>query len=346
MNKEFFFEMLDTMSVSGNEIGLQKKVIKEMTPYAHEIRTDYTGNVICVLNPETSFKVLLTGHIDEIGLVVTHITSAGLLKVAKAGGIRPGTYPGHQVMIHHGQSRVPGVVLLNDAMTKGDVKDKDLYIDIGAKDANDARNYVEEGDPVHLNTYHLPLANDYLCARAIDDRGGAFIVLEALKKAKEMGCKIGVYAATTVGEETTMRGAYWAASRIKPDIAIAVDVTYAQDYPGTDPAESGDVKLGAGPVICNSSIANRKVNELLKKCARENKIPYQIESFLGRTGTDADKMHESAEGVVTALLSLPLRYMHAPSEVCHLKDIESAIDLLAAFLCSVDAAKNLDPFSE
>lgn len=342
MNKEFLFEMLDTMSVSGHEIELQKKVIKEMTPYAHEIRTDYTGNVISVLNPDADFKVLLAGHIDEIGLIVTHIRVDGLLKVAKAGGIRPFVYPGHQVMI--GQNRIPGVVILNDDM-KGDIKDKDLYIDIGAKDGEDARKYVEEGDPVHLNIYHLPLQNDLLCARGIDDRGGAFIVLEALKKAKEMGCKIGVYAATTVGEETTMRGAYWAASKVKPNVAIAVDVTYAQDYPGTDPAESGDVKLGGGPVICNSSIANRKVNDLLKTCAKENDIPYQIESFLGRTGTDADKMHQSCDGVVTALLSLPLRYMHSPSEVCHIRDIEHAIKLLATFLCTVNPDTNLDPFA-
>ena len=346
MNKEFLYEMLDTMSVSGNEIGLQKKVIREMTPYADEIRTDYTGNVICVLNPEADFKVLLTGHIDEIGLIVTHICGDGLLKVAKAGGIHPTVYPGHQVMIHHGEKVVPGVVILNDAMTKGDIKDKDLFIDIGAKDAEDARKFVEEGDPVHLNTYHLPLQNGLLCARAIDDRGGAFIVLEALKKAKEMGCNIGVYAATTVGEETTMRGAYWAASRVKPSVAIAVDVTYAQDYPGTDPAESGPVKLGGGPVICNSSIANKKVNDLLKQCAKDNDIPYQVESFLGRTGTDADKMHQAADGVVTALLSLPLRYMHSPSEVCQLSDIEYAINLLAAFLCTISGDTVLDPFAE
>lgn len=343
MNKEFLFEMLDSMSVSGNEISLQKKVIREMTPYAHEIRTDYTGNVICVLNPEADFKVLLAGHIDEIGLIVTHIQSDGLLKVAKAGGIRTHAYPGHQVMIHHGDIQIPGVVILNDAM-KGDIKDKDLYIDIGAKDAEDARKYVEEGDPIHLHTYHLPLQNGLLCARAIDDRGGAFIVLEALKKAKQMGCQIGVYAATTVGEETTMRGAYWAASKVKPDLAIAVDVTYAQDYPGTDPSESGNVKLGAGPVICNSSIANKKVNDLLKKCAQEKEIPYQIESFLGRTGTDADKMHQSCDGVVTALLSLPLRYMHSPSEVCHIQDIEHAINLLASFLCTISKTTNMDPF--
>ena len=128
--------------------------------------------------------------------------------------------------------------------------------------------------------------------------------------------------------------------------AIAVDVTYAQDYPGTDPNESGPVKLGKGPVICNSSIANKKVNQLLKDCAVENGIPYQIESFLGRTGTDADKIHFANQGITTALLSLPLRYMHSPSEVCHFDDIENAIELLARFLCSIDENTDLDPFAE
>ena len=346
MNKEFLYEMLDTMSVSGHEIPLQKKVIDHMTPYAHEIRKDYTGNVICVLNPQADFKVMLCGHIDEIGLIVTHICSDGLLKVAKAGGINAGTYPGHQVVIYHEGKPVPGVVIHNEAMNKGDLKDKDLTIDIGAKDAADARNYVEEGDPVHLHTYHTELANGHLCARAIDDRGGAFIVLEALKKAKEMGCRIGVYAATTVGEETTMRGAYWAGSTVKPNVAIAVDVTYAQDYPGTDPAESGDVKLGGGPVICNSSIANKKLNDLMKKCAKDAGIPYQVESFQGRTGTDADKLHVTGEGITTALLSLPLRYMHSPSEVCQISDIEHAVNLLAQLLCTLNNDTNLDPFVE
>ena len=124
-----------------------------------------------------------------------------------------------------------------------------------------------------------------------------------------------------------------------------MDVTYAQDYPGTDPAESGDVKLGSGPVICNSSIANKKLNDLMKRCAKEANIPYQVESFLGRTGTDADKLHLTGEGVTTALLSLPLRYMHSPSEVCQLSDINHAINLLSKLLCTLDSTTNLDPFA-
>ena len=132
---------------------------------------------------------------------------------------------------------------------------------------------------------------------------------------------------------------------MQPDVAIAVDVTYAQDYPGTDPAESGDVKLGAGPVICNGSMANKKINACLKQCAREKDIPYQVESFLGKTYTDADTMHQTGTGVVTALLSLPLRYMHSPGEVCHFKDIKHAINLLAAFLLTADKTTDFDPFT-
>ena len=344
MNKEFLYTLLDSMSVSGHEIPLQKKVIEEMKPYAHEIRTDYTGNVISVLNPEAPFKVMLAAHIDEIGLIVTHIQEDGLLRVAKSGGIYARTYPGHQVVVHGFGGTVYGTVINNKDMDKAELKDGDLYIDIGAKDAAEARKYIQEGDPIHLNTYHQEMLGGFLSARAVDDRGCAFIILEALKKAKEMGCRIGVYAATTVGEETTMRGAHWAGSAVQPNVAIAVDVTFASDYPGTDPKDSGSVKLGRGPVLCNSSIANRKVNELLKACAREGNIPFQMESYIGRTGTDADKIHFTGTGVTTALLSLPLRYMHSPSEVCHMDDIQHSIDLLAAFLCRIDENTDLDPF--
>ena len=344
MNKKFLYTLLDGMSVSGHEIGLQKKVIEEMKPWADEIRTDYTGNVISVLNPEAPFKVMLAAHIDEIGLIVTHIQEDGLLRVAKSGGIYARTYPGHQVVVHGFGGTVWGVAINNKDMDKADLKDGELYIDIGAKDAEEARKYVQEGDPIHLNTYHQEMLGGFLSARAVDDRGCAFIILEALKKAKEMGCRIGVYAATTVGEETTMRGAYWAGSAVQPNVAIAVDVTFASDYPGTSAKDSGSVKLGKGPVLCNSSIANRKVNELLKTCAREKGIPFQMESYMGRTGTDADKIHFTGTGVTTALVSLPLRYMHSPSEVCHMEDIQHSIDLLAAFLCRIDETTDLDPF--
>lgn len=344
MNKEFLYTMLDTMSVSGHEINLQKKLIAEMTPYCDEVRTDCTGNVITVLNPDAPYKVLLAGHVDEIGLIVTHIQDDGMIRVAKAGGIHPQVYPGHQVVIHGAKGPVYGAVNNHDDLITEKLKAEDLHIDIGAKDEADARQYVEEGDPVHLHCYHQEMINGFLTARAIDDRGGAFIVQEALKRARERGCRIGVYAAATVGEETTGRGSYWAGSNVKPDVAIIVDVTYATDVPGTRPEESGKVCLGKGPVICNSSLANKKVNNLLKECARDKGIPYQVESFLGRTYTDADVIHMTGNGVITALVSLPLRYMHNPGEMCSLLDVENCIELLAEFLCRVGPETDFDPF--
>ena len=345
MNKDFLYTLLDSMSVSGNEIPLKKKVIAEMTPHCDQIMTDYTGNVTCILNPDAAFKVMLSAHIDEIGLILTHIQGDGMLKVARAGGIRPHVYPGHQVVVHGYNQTIFGTVVNNSGMGKGDLKDEDLTIDIGAKDKEDARKYVQEGDPIHLHTYHAELLNGHLAARAVDNRGCAFIILEALKRAKERGCKVGVYATTTVGEETTMRGAHWASSRIQPDVALVVDVTYAQDYPGTNPQESGDVSLGKGPVICNSSLCNKKLNQFMQTCAKEKEIPYQMESAIGRTGTDADKIHFTGDGIVTSLLSLPLRYMHSPSEVCHFDDIENAIALITEVLCSIDENTDLNPFS-
>ena len=344
MNKEFLYTLLDNMSVSGHEIELQKKVIAEMTPYCDEIRTDCTGNVICVLNPEAPYKVLLAGHVDEIGLVVTHIQADGLLRVARAGGIYTGDYPGHQVVIHTACGKIYGTVNNHRGLHKADMKAADLYIDIGAKDGADAKKYVEVGDPVHFHSYHQEMLNNHLSARGIDDRGGVFIIMEALKLARERGCKVGVYAASTVGEETTGRGANWAACGVRADAAIAVDVTYANDVPGFDAAESGDVHLGQGPVICNSSLCNRKINDLLKTCGKEKGIPYQLETFIGRTSTDGDTIHLAGTCTATALVSLPLRYMHNPGEMCSLSDVENAIELIAEFLCRVDENTDFDPF--
>lgn len=341
-NREFLYTLLDGMSVSGYEIPLQKKVIEHMKPYCDEIRTDYTGNVISILNPDAPFKVLLAAHIDEVGLVVTHVREDGMLHVTTSGGPRIGIYPGHQVMVHGKEGVYCGTVVYTKELCKADLKVEELVIDIGAKDEADARRYVKEGCPVHPNSYHQEMLNGFLAARGIDDRGCAFIILEALKRAKERGCEIGVYAVTTVGEETNGRGAYWAGARIQPDAAVAVDVTYANDYPGTKKC-GGAVSLGKGPVLCNAPFGTPKLQQLLERCAG-SEIPLQVETSTERTYTDADKLHMSGLGVPAALVSLPLRYMHCPSEVCDTQDVEYCIELLARFLCSINGDTNLDPF--
>ncbi|MDD6159848.1 MAG: M20/M25/M40 family metallo-hydrolase [Oscillospiraceae bacterium] len=345
MNRQFFYEMLSTDSVSGNEIKLQKKIIDYMADTVDAYETNATGGLVCILNPQSRQKVLLAGHIDEIGLMVTHVEQSGMLKVAKVGGIRVRQYLGQKVRVHTQNGIVYGaVVCTSELLNNKDLGPESLSIDIGASSGEEALRHVALGDTVTFDTDYRELLGGHISARAIDNRGGAFIVIEALRRAKERGCTVGVYAATTPGEETSMRGAYFAAQQVEPTMAIAVDVTYATDYPGTDKAETGDVRLGKGPVICNSTIINKKMNALLIEAANKAGIPYQIEAAVARTGTDIDKIHFTGKGVPTALVSLPLRYMHCPNEVAHLDDVEHCIELLAEFLLLVDENTDLDPF--
>lgn len=345
MNQKFLESMLDTFSVSGFEVDLQRKVMDYMKDVNDETFSDATGNVISVLNPKSPVKVLLCGHIDEIGFVVTCIQSDGSLKVTNAGGVRSKLYLGTHVQIKTKNGFVKGVVVTNASLLKkNDFEVSDLTIDIGATSKEEAMKVVSVGDGVCAATSYEYLLNDRMAARAMDDRIGAFIVLEALRKAKEKGCQIGVYAATTVGEETTMRGAWWASQQVQPTCAIAVDVTYTSDYEGVDGNDTGEVSLGKGAVLCHSSIVSNKMNDLLIQCANRLNCDIQWEVAVGRTGTDADRVHFTNQGVPVALVSIPLRYMHSSIETLSLKDVQKIIDLLAEFLCTFDENVNLNPY--
>lgn len=343
MNKEFLFEMLQEVSVSGNELNLQKKVLDYAKTFSDSVQTDVVSDVIACLNVESNMKVLLTGHIDEIGLTVTNITSSGCLKVTKAGGVYVSTYIGHPVRIITRNGIIYGAVANYPELNKKAEKSvSDLTIDIGAASMEEAKELVQIGDPIAFDSDYRELLGDRICGRALDDKLGAFIVLEALKLAKEKKCKVGVYSATTVGEETTKTGAYWVSQRIKPTMHIAVDVTYASDCVGSSPDDTGDIKVGQGPVICQNILVHKRINELLQKAAEKLSIPLQVEVASGYTCTDADKVHFSNDGVATALVSIPLRYMHTPAEVGSLKDVKDCIELLAEFLCMLEEDTSLN----
>ena len=196
---------------------------------------------------------------------------------------------------------------------------------------------MDLGSPAVPDTHIRKMAGGRLTARALDDRAGVFIIMEAAKRARERGCKHGVYAAATVGEETTKNGAYWCSARIRPSLAIVVDVTYTGDCTGMDPSETGEIKLGAGPVLCNSPIVAKGLNRKMAECAEKAGIPVQWEAASRLSYTDADKIHFSNEGVPVVLVSLPLRYMHMPAEVADEQDIENCIELLATFLTEYQA---------
>lgn len=345
MNKDFLFELLRTGSVSGNEVELEKKIYDYMQDKADLVTVDELGNVTAIVNPDAQFKVLLAGHADEIGLMVSAVGSDGMLMVTKIGGIYTTTYPGHKVRIHTKNGILYGAVANSRQIAKNkDLEASDLRIDIGAKDREDALKYVELGDTVTFDTDVRELLNDCITGRALDDRVGAFIVMEALAEAKRRGASVGCYAVTTTGEETTGNGAYFTASRVKPNIAIAVDVTYTSDNCGISAAEAGDISVGKGPVVCNNPSIHKKVNQHLRACAQKLNMAVQTEAASGRTGTDGDIMHKTGIGVPFALVSIPLRYMHNPAEVGSLKDIQDCIDLLTEFLVSCTADMNLKPF--
>lgn len=334
--KQFLYDLLTATGVSGQEERVQEKVAAYMKEYAHDVWIDEAGDVIGVLNPDSPVKILLAAHADEIGLVVTDITEEGFLRVTKTGGIYSGTYPGQKVrVVSRSGTSCASVVHYSGLEDKKNLQPSDLFLDIGAASGQEARTRVQPGDYAVFDTDYRPLLGSRLSARALDDRIGIFCIVQAMKRAAGRGCRVGVYAASTVGEETSKNGAYWVSSRVKPTAAIVVDVTGTSDYQGTDSGEGGNIRLGGGPALLRHSISHKKLNALLEETAREKNIPVQFEVGAGRTCTDADQIHFSNEGVPTAVVSIPLRYMHTPAEVCDMQDVEYEIELLAGVLCGM-----------
>ncbi len=340
MNKEILNTFLNTVSVSGNEEPNLENAKFFASEFAEKIIEDKTGNMIAVVNPDSDTKVLLCAHIDEIGFRVSYIQADGFIRIQSAGNVHPTLYVGAPIQIIHEtvseegcvRTKVNGVVAVNKALFGKDVSDTDLLIDIGASTREEAEAVVAVGDSVCADTVVRELLNDRLTCRALDDKTGVFVVLEAAKEAAKNGAECGIYAAATVGEETTLRGAYFAGAGIKPDCAVIVDVTYASDYPGTDPGECGDISVGGGPVLMLSGAVSKKLNQRMERVANRLGITLQYELSGGRTRTDGDMVLMTGEGVPLVLVSIPLRYMHSSAEVGSWKDLEECIELIAGFI--------------
>ena len=340
MNREFLDQMLDAISVSGHEESIQAVIKEEMDPVADRLSIDEMNNLVCVMNPQSDTRIMLSAHADEIGLIISNIRDDGKLQVIDRGGIIPHSYPGQQICVRTKKGRVYGVVeTYRELLKKADLGTKDFLIDIGAETKEEALSMVDLGDPIVLDTHVRDMYKTRFTSRAFDDKLGVYIIMEAFKLAKERGCKSGVYAAATVGEETTKNGAFWCSQRIKPTLAIVVDVTYTSDCIGMDPAEMGTVRLGDGPVLCNSPIVVKKLNEKMEECAEKAGIKTQREAASRLSYTDADKIHFSNDGVPVVLVSIPLRYMHTPAEVADKEDVEGCIKLIAEFLVEYEKSQ-------
>ncbi|KGP72045.1 M20/M25/M40 family metallo-hydrolase [Pontibacillus yanchengensis] len=347
--KDFLFELLTTASPSSMEMGIQKKWMEYIKPFADEIRTDNAGNVIGVLNPEADFKILLAGHCDEIALVINRIDDHGFLHFDKMGGINPKAAVGMKVTVLGQGGTITGVVGVNaqhHGGLKGDFDLDDLFIDCGAKSKEEAEKFVQIGDLAVYKREPELLMDRYISGRGLDNRTGAFIVAEVLRRLSEKNINVGVYAASTVNEETNMGGAYFAAAGLEPSMAIAVDVTFATDYPHVNKNKYGDVRLEHGPVLAKGAPINIKINRLLEKAAHSLDMNVQYELTPRMTGTDADKMRLTGRGVPVSLVSLPLRYMHSPVETASVQDIEEEIELMVKMISDMTGKESLNPLED
>jgi putative aminopeptidase FrvX len=339
-------ELLRAGAPSGYE-GPAAEIWRQAASFA-ELSSDGLGSSIArVGEAEPLFAVV--GHIDEIGLVITHVDEKGFLWFAPIGGWDPQILVGQRVAVRGKGGIVPGVVgrkpihLLEPEQRKKVVELKSMHIDIGASDGDEASELVRIGDPVVIDAEPVAVAGERLVSKSMDNRLGAYVALESLRRCAEGDGPGGSFAAVAaVQEEIGLFGARTAAFEVRPDVAVAVDVTHATDAPGVDEKELGTSPLGSGPVIGRGSTLSPKVTEMLVETAETEGIEYSLSASGRGTSTDADVLQISRSGIPTGLVSIPLRYMHSPVEMVDLRDVEAVVELLAAFGARLSAS---DDFS-
>lgn len=330
--------LLTATGPSGYETAPARAFAEACAPFA-EVETDVMGTVTArVKGTGDGPSVAIVGHIDEIGLIVTHIDDKGYLSFIGVGGWDPVILVGQRVELTTKDGVIAGVVgkkpihLLKDEERKRAAELKDLHIDIGAKDGDEAKTLVRVGDVAVISGDPVELPNDRFVARAMDNRLGCFVAYEAARLVAEAGGALGdVIAVAAVQEEITFAGSRTFAYSARPDVAIAVDVTHATDAPGIDERENGSHPLGSGPVIERGSTLHPRVFDELAAAAEADEIPHTFSASARFTGTDADALHISRAGIPTGLVSLPLRYMHSPVELIQLDDVFNSAKLIAAF---------------
>jgi putative aminopeptidase FrvX len=348
---EFLTRLLDAPGPSGFEAAPARLWRGEATAFADDVRSDVHGNSYATVNGAGSPRIMFAGHLDEIGLMVVHVDDDGFLSFAGIGGWDTQVFVGQRVTILGHAGPVEGVIGKKAIhLMEKDDRDKvskveDLWVDIGAKNRKQALTRVKVGDPGVLTSNVLKLPNGRLSSRSLDNRIGAYVVLEALRLLVGKRLAAQVTAVGTTQEEIgyTGGGARTSAAELDAQVAIVVDVTHATDYPGIEKRRHGDYRLGAGPVLSRGSAVNVAVFDQLVAVAEKEKIPYSVEAAPRGTSTDADHIFTAGRGVATGVVSVPLRYMHSPNELVQLEDVDRAARLLAAFARSVKPGTEFAP---
>jgi endoglucanase len=345
----FLKTLLATPSASGYEHAIQDVVRSWVAPYADEVRTDRHGNVIAVVNPGGQPRVMLAGHCDQIALMVQYIDDNGFLYVQPIGGWDMQILLGQDLTVWTKDGPVAAVVsrraphLLTAEERNKVPQFTDIWVDIGVKDRKEAEALVTPGDPVTFALGFRELRNRLAASPGMDDKVGVWVVMEALRLLHGRPLQASVYAVSTVQEEIGLRGATTSSYGIHPAVGIAVDVCHATDTPGNDKKQVGDTKLGAGPVLSRGPNINPRVLERLIDAATAREIPVQVRGAPRATGTDANAIQLSRDGVAAGLVSIPNRYMHSPVEVVCLDDLDRAALLLAEFCASVTPQMDWTP---
>jgi endoglucanase len=342
-------ELLDTLlrvpGPSGQEARAAAAWRKLCEPFAAEVDVDVNGSSWArVAGTGGGHSVAVVGHIDEIGVHITHIDDDGFLRFGQVGGWDPVNLVSQRVLLETKDGSIRGVIgrkaihLMDEDDRKKVPELKSLHIDIGAADGDEARTMVRIGDTGVLDVEPLEFPNGRVVSRALDNRVGCHVAARAAQLVAESGGAAGdLLAMAVVQEEIGLKGATTSAFRHRPDVAIAIDVTHASDTPGITLGQDTHHKLGSGPVIERASLLHPGVFELLYEAAEAEGIPYTVASASRFTATDADAFTISRGGIPTGLLSVPLRYMHSSVEMVSVEDIENTAKLVAAF------AKRLEP---
>ena len=350
-SKQFLQDLLSAPGPSGYEGPVRSVWVDEVRTYADAVDVDVHGNAIASYNAQGGPRVMLAGHMDELGFQIIYIDEKGYLYFDTIGGFDLGMVPGRKVRIHTRKGPVLGVLGKKPIhLMRGEERNKvpskqELWIDIGAQSGDEAKDIVEIGDPVTYDPNFEVLRGDLIVSRAADNKAGAWVVAEAMRRVAKgkKKCQAALFSVATVQEEVGLRGAKTSAFGVDPLVGIAVDVTWAMDHPGVDKRQVGECLLGGGPVINRGANINPVVFDRLVGVAKKKKIPHQIMAEPGGTGTDANAIQLSRAGVAAGLVSLPQRYMHTPVEVVSLKDLDNAAKLLAEFVLALETNASFIP---
>lgn len=347
--RAFLEALLTTPGISGYEQSVQQVVRDFAGAFADDVTTDVHGNVIATVQPGRTVRLMFDGHCDQLGMIVSHIDDAGFLYFQTVGGWDPQQLIGQRVHVWTADGPVNGVIsrkaihLLTDEEKKTVVQPKEMWIDIGAKDREEAASIVRIADAVTVHLGMHELRNGLASAPAMDNRTGVWVVFEAARRAAERGISCTLAVASTVQEEIGLRGTQTAAFGIDPHVGIAVDVTHATDCPTIDKRQRGTVDLGKGPVIVRGPNINPRVGDRLSALALKEEIASQT-AALGRAApNDANPLQLSRAGVATGLVQIPNRYMHSAVETVSLDDLDACAELLAAFACALSEDDSFIP---